>query len=57
MYEGDGLNLYAYCGNNPVRYYDPSGYVSIDTYESGKIDGDVGEEKEEKTDFYVTLDG
>lgn len=22
----DGLNLYAYCGNNPVRYYDPSGY-------------------------------
>ena len=26
-YRGDGLNLYAYCGNNPVRYYDPSGYV------------------------------
>ena len=25
-YQGDGLNLYAYCGNNPVRYYDPSGY-------------------------------
>ena len=29
---GDGLNLYAYCGNNPVRYYDPGGYVSIDIY-------------------------
>lgn len=26
-YRGDGLNLYAYCGNNPVCYYDPSGYT------------------------------
>ncbi|WP_415926616.1 RHS repeat-associated core domain-containing protein [Lacrimispora sinapis] len=26
VYRGDGLNLYAYCGNNPVVYYDPSGY-------------------------------
>ena len=25
-YRGDGLNLYAYCRNNPVGYYDPSGY-------------------------------
>ena len=25
-YRGDGLNLYAYCGNNPVLYYDPSGH-------------------------------
>ncbi|WP_296771706.1 RHS repeat-associated core domain-containing protein [Selenomonas sp.] len=25
-YQGDGLNLYAYCANNPVDYYDPSGY-------------------------------
>ncbi len=25
-YRGDGLNLYAYCGNNPVTYYDPSGF-------------------------------
>ena len=25
MYRGDGLNLYAYCENNPVIYYDPSG--------------------------------
>lgn len=25
-YRGDGLNLYAYCGNNPVGYWDQSGY-------------------------------
>lgn len=24
-YRGDGLNLYAYCADNPVVYYDPSG--------------------------------
>ncbi|MBD5510736.1 MAG: RHS repeat-associated core domain-containing protein [Lachnospiraceae bacterium] len=24
-YRGDGLNLYEYCANNPVIYYDPSG--------------------------------
>ena len=28
IYQGDGLNLYAYCGNNPVVYYDPSGYYT-----------------------------
>ena len=27
VYRGDGLNLYAYCENNPVVYYDPSGYA------------------------------
>lgn len=29
IYRGDGLNLYAYCANNPVMYYDPSGYMGI----------------------------
>ena len=27
-YRGDGLNLYAYCANNPVYYVDPSGFVA-----------------------------
>ena len=28
VYCGDGLNLYAYCQNNPVTWYDPSGLIS-----------------------------
>ncbi|WP_309249111.1 RHS repeat-associated core domain-containing protein [Clostridium estertheticum] len=27
VYRGDGLNLYSYCGSNPVGYFDPSGYT------------------------------
>ncbi|MGN0402065.1 MAG: RHS repeat-associated core domain-containing protein, partial [Acetatifactor sp.] len=34
-YWGDGLNLYAYCANNPVMYYDPSGYDK--SYDGGII--------------------
>ena len=30
VYRGDGLNLYAYCGNNPVMYVDPSGYEFLE---------------------------
>ena len=29
-YRGDGLNLYAFCANNPVTYVDPSGYEKGD---------------------------
>ena len=28
-YYGEGLNLYAYCHNNPVRYVDPSGHEGL----------------------------
>ncbi len=27
----NGLNLYAYCGNNPINLYDPNGHIPIDT--------------------------
>ena len=51
VYQGDGLNLYAYCGNNPVRYYDPSGYSKTpEVYNTGcpgaTTNGDVGKKKE-----------
>jgi RHS repeat-associated protein len=34
-YRGDGLNLYAYCANNPVVYYDPSGYTETTLSDDG----------------------
>ena len=35
-YYGDGLNLYAYCHNNPVGYEDPSGHVCKRKYNNYK---------------------
>lgn len=43
VYQGDGLNLYAYCGNNPVVYYDPSGYKRKACPPQGKISESVDE--------------
>ncbi len=40
VYQGDGLNLYAYCKSNPVIYYDPSGYDS-GYYFRGDVDYDI----------------
>ncbi len=48
VYRGDGLNLYVYCKNNPVVYYDPSGY-------GGEKCGEVGE-NDSKPDG-VTFEG
>ena len=43
VYQGDGLNLYAYCHNNPVVYYDPSGYIGKACPPQGKISESVDE--------------
>ena len=43
VYQGDGLNLYAYCGNNPVVYDDPSGYARKACPPKGKISESVDE--------------
>lgn len=52
-YRGDGLNLYAYCANNPVMYYDPSGYSS---YEA-KVGGGIGDEGDSNSDHMVGENG
>ena len=36
-YYGDGLNLYTYCQNNPVKYVDPSGHEGICDAKSSAI--------------------
>ena len=66
-YRGDGLNLYAYCGNNPVMYYDPSGHDSgastnakSKKTKTGDVDGNVSGNKRGNTkllwsSFFVTF--
>ena len=44
-YRGDGLNLYAYCANNPVKYVDPTGHekklYGVDPNQPG-AEGEIG---------------
>ena len=47
IYYGDGLNLYAYCGNNPVVYDDPSGYASTSTGKACPPQGKISESVDE----------
>ena len=47
VYQGDGLNLYAYCGNNPVVYYDPSGYASTSIGKACPPQGKIRESVDE----------
>ena len=44
VYRGDGLNLYAYCKNNPVTYYDPSGYECKEDGEKEIVTTNLGNE-------------
>ncbi|OOM06314.1 RHS repeat-associated core domain-containing protein [Clostridium saccharobutylicum] len=50
-YRGDGLNLYAYCGNNPVTYYDPSGFVCRTKYNAYKEGRDKGLSPKDAHDY------
>lgn len=51
----DGLNWYVYCGNNPVGYIDPTGYITEEEqkmYESGQMSQDVYDILMDLTDRY-----
>ncbi len=48
------MNLYAYCGNNPVRYYDPSGYV-IKTYYENLFDRTITDDSSSSKLVYNIL--
>ena len=37
----DGLNWYAYCGNNPIRYVDPWGLIGYDRLTNKITDDDI----------------
>ncbi len=43
IYRGDGLNLYAYCKSNPVRYYDSTGYSSANKENSFALENELPE--------------
>jgi len=44
-YRGDGLNLYAYVQNNPVKYVDPSGYSSACSGKSNMFEENFNEDE------------
>jgi len=48
--QGDGLNLYVYCGNNPVVYYDPSGYTETSQQPGNGCPPDAQFSKDDNTD-------
>ena len=54
VYQGDGLNLYAYCGNNPVVYDDPSGYASTSTGKACPPKGKISESVDESGSYSGT---
>lgn len=53
-YREDGLNLYAYCGNNSVMYYDPSGYQS-EVFGQCTMGDQAGNEKQMTPDVTIVV--
>ena len=56
-YRGDGLNLYAYCANDPVGYFDPSEHEGCKKPEENNQGVTPGSQVVNKTDYYVTPNG
>ena len=48
-YRGDGLNLYAYCDNNPINYIDSTGYSCNKTTQHGTGDKPSPDSKKKET--------
>lgn len=57
VYRGDGLNLYAYCENNPVTYYDPTGEIKKRTEYLGKTPGINSKTGREVLNRYLNIEG
>ena len=56
-YLGDGLNLYAYVQNNPVRYVDPSGHCAKCSKENGVSEGGTKNNRHHEMCAKVTRNG
>ena len=58
VYQGDGLNLYTYCRNNPVVYYDPSGYATGTSNPNGCLSQNIfGENPQDYLNKALQLQG
>ena len=55
-YHGDGLNLYVYAGNNPVRYVDPSGHEKEEGCKDNGMGGTDGSESGRGTRIFTSKD-
>ena len=54
-YRGDGLNLYAYCANNPVYYVDPSGFDKDASSNAEKAEEIISVFRSVGVDEYISI--